>query len=194
MFAVPVSLTQFVAFCLMALGFFLSMARAFWRKRPETGATTSARSRLGILLQMVGFAIVSFGVIRVALGPASPLALLETVVVVALMAGAIGLFVASSSALGRNWSLVARTRTDHELIRSGPYARVRHPIYLAMLLFLVALAIGLGHWGQLLLASPLFLAGTKIRTDAEDRLLEQSFGETFRQYRTATPAIFPRIV
>lgn len=194
MFAVPVSLTQFVAFCLMALAFFLSMARAFWRKRPETGATTSARSRLGILLQMVGFAIVSFGVIRVALGPASPLALLETVVVVALMAGAIGLFVASSSALGRNWSLVARTRTDHELIRSGPYARVRHPIYLAMLLFLVALAIGLGHWGQLLLASPLFLAGTRIRTDAEDRLLEQSFGETFRQYRTATPAIFPRIV
>ena len=194
MFAVPVSLTQFVAFCLMALGFFLSMARAFWRKPAETGATTSARSRLGILLQMVGFAIVSFGVIRVALGPASPLALLETVVVVALMAGAIGLFVASSSALGRNWSLVARTRTDHELIRSGPYARVRHPIYLAMLLFLVALAIGLGHWGQLLLASPLFLAGTRIRTDAEDRLLEQSFGETFRQYRNATPAIFPRIV
>ena len=194
MFAVPVSLTQFVAFCLMALAFFLSMARAFWRKRPETGATTSARSRLGILLQMVGFAIVSFGVIRVALGPASPLALLETVVVVALMAGAIGLFVASSSALGRNWSLVARTRTDHELIRSGPYARVRHPIYLAMLLFLVALAIGLGHWGQLLLASPLFLAGTRIRTDAEDRLLEQSFGDAFRQYRTATPAIFPRIV
>jgi len=193
-FAVPVSLTQFVAFCLMALAFFLSMARAFWRKRPETGATTSARSRLGILLQMVGFAIVSFGVIRVALGPASPLALLETVVVVALMAGAIGLFVASSSALGRNWSLVARTRTDHELIRSGPYARVRHPIYLAMLLFLVALAIGLGHWGQLLLASPLFLAGTRIRTDAEDRLLEQSFGDAFRQYRTATPAIFPRIV
>jgi len=193
-FAVPVSLTQFVAFCLMALGFFLSMARAFWRKPAETGATTSAGSRLGILLQMVGFAIVSFGVIRVALGPASALALLETAVVVGLMAGAIGLFVASSSALGRNWSLVARTRTDHELIRSGPYARVRHPIYLAMLLFLVALAIGLGHWGQLLLASPLFLAGTKIRTDAEDRLLEQSFGETFRQYRTATPAIFPRIV
>ena len=193
MFAVPVSLTQFVAFCLMALGFFLSMARAFWRKPAETGATTSARSRLGILLQMVGFAIVSFGVIRVALGPASPLALLETVVVVALMAGAIGLFVASSSALGRNWSLVARTRTDHELIRSGPYARVRHPIYLAMLLFLVALAIGLGHWGQLLLASPLFLAGTRIRTDAEDRLLEQSFGDAFRRYRDTTPALLPKI-
>jgi protein-S-isoprenylcysteine O-methyltransferase Ste14 len=143
---------------------------------------------------MVGFAIVSFGFIRVALGPASPLALLETAVVVALMAGATGLFITSSRALGKNWSLVARTRTDHQLISTGPYARVRHPIYLAMLLFLVALAVGLGHWAQLLIAAPFFLVGTKIRTDAEDRLLEESFGDAFRQYRTATPAIFPKIV
>jgi protein-S-isoprenylcysteine O-methyltransferase Ste14 len=193
-FAVPVSLTQFVAFCVMALGFFLSMAPAFARKSRETGATTSSGSRLGILLQMVGFAIVSFGFIRVALGPASPLALLETAVVVALMAGATGLFITSSRALGQNWSLVARTRIDHQLIRTGPYARVRHPIYLAMLLFLVALAVGLGHWAQLLIAAPFFLVGTKIRTDAEDRLLEESFGDAFRQYRTATPAIFPKIV
>jgi protein-S-isoprenylcysteine O-methyltransferase Ste14 len=143
---------------------------------------------------MVGFAIVGFGVIRVSLAPLGPLALLETAVVVALMGGAIGLFVTSSRALGRNWSLVARTRSDHELIRSGPYARVRHPIYLAMLLFLVALATGLGHWGQMLIALPLFLIGTRIRTDAEDRLLEQGFGDAFRQYRNTTPALFPKIV
>jgi protein-S-isoprenylcysteine O-methyltransferase Ste14 len=110
------------------------------------------------------------------------------------MAGATGLFITSSRALGKNWSLVARTRTDHQLISTGPYARVRHPIYLAMLLFLVALAVGLGHWAQLLIAAPFFLVGTKIRTDAEDRLLEESFGDAFRQYRTATPAIFPKIV
>ena len=194
MFAVPVSLTQFIAFWVMAVGFFLSLAQAFWRKSSETGSKTSSSSRLGILLQVAGFAIVGFGVIRVALGPLSPLALLETAAIIALMGGAIGLFVTSSRALGRNWSLVARTRTDHELIRSGPYARVRHPIYLAMLLFLVALAIGLGHWGQLIIGLPIFLVGTKIRTDAEDRLLEQGFGDAFRQYRNSTPALFPKIV
>ncbi|NUR45418.1 MAG: isoprenylcysteine carboxylmethyltransferase family protein [Sphingomonas sp.] len=193
MFAVPVSLTQFIAFCVTALGFFASIALAFWRKSSETGATTSSSSRVGILLQMVGFAIVGFGVIRVALDPLSPFALLETATVIALMGGAIALFVTSSRALGRNWSLVARTRTDHELIRSGPYARVRHPIYLAMLLFLIALAIGLGHWGQLLIAVPLFLIGTRIRTNAEDHLLEQSFGDAFRQYRDTTPALLPKI-
>jgi protein-S-isoprenylcysteine O-methyltransferase Ste14 len=193
-FAVPVSLTQFVAFWLLALGFFAAIVRAFWRKSSETGGTKSAGSRLGILLQMAGFAIVGFGVIRVALGTLSAMGLLETAAVIALMGGAIGLFVTSSRALGRNWSLVARTRTDHELITSGPYARVRHPIYLAMLLFLIALAIGLGHLGQLLIAAPLFLIGTKIRTDAEDRLLEQSFGDQFRAYRSSTPAIIPRLI
>jgi protein-S-isoprenylcysteine O-methyltransferase Ste14 len=194
MFAVPISLTQLVAFWLLSLAFLFSVIRAFSRRSPETGTTRSSRSRIGILLQGVGFGVASFGVRQLALAPFSPPALLGTLVVVALMSGAIALFVASSRALGRNWSLVARTRTDHELIRSGPYARVRHPIYLGMLLFLLALAVALGHWGQLLLAIPLFLIGTKIRTDAEDSLLEQSFGEAFRQYRSGTPAIFPRIV
>jgi protein-S-isoprenylcysteine O-methyltransferase Ste14 len=192
--AVPISLTQVAAFWLLSLGFFLSLIRAFSRRSPETGATRNSLSRLGILLQAVGIGCAGFGGVRLALAPFSPLALLGTVAVIALMSGSIALFVASSRALGRNWSLVARTRTDHELIRSGPYARVRHPIYLAMLLFLLALAVAMGHWAQLLLAIPLFLAGTKIRTDAEDRLLEQSFGEAFRKYRSGTPAIFPRIV
>jgi len=192
--AVPISLTQLAAFWLLSLGFFLSLIRAFSRRSRETGATRNSRSRLGILLQAVGIGFAGFGEIRLALAPFSPLALLGTVAVIALMGGSIALFVTSSRALGRNWSLIARTRTDHELIRSGSYARVRHPIYLAMLLFLLALAVATGHWVQLVPAIPLFLAGTKIRTDAEDRLLEQSFGEAFRQYRSGTPAIFPKIV
>jgi protein-S-isoprenylcysteine O-methyltransferase Ste14 len=109
------------------------------------------------------------------------------------MSGSIGLFAASSRALGKNWSIVARTRSDHELVRNGPYARVRHPIYLGMLLFLVALSVALGHWMQLLIALPTFLLGTAIRTRIEDGLLERSFGDAFRDYRRSTPAIIPRI-
>ena len=109
------------------------------------------------------------------------------------MGGAIGLFAASSRELGRNWSLVARMRSDHQLIRTGPYARVRHPIYLGMLLFLLALAVALGHWVQLVVALPVFFVGTAIRTRLEDGLLERTFGETFRDYRNSTPALIPRI-
>ena len=193
-FAVPIGFTQLIAFWVLALGFFLSLIRTFSRHSRETGSTLNSRSRFGILLQTVGIFLAGFGIMRVGLQPFSPLALLGAATVAALLSGSIALFVASSHALGRNWSLVARTRSDHELIRSGPYSRVRHPIYLAMLLFLLALAVAMGHWGQLVLAIPVFLAGTKIRTDAEDRLLEQSFGDSFRQYRNDTPALFPKIV
>jgi protein-S-isoprenylcysteine O-methyltransferase Ste14 len=124
----------------------------------------------------------------------APAGLAGTAAVLLLMGGAIGLFAASSHELGRNWSLVARMRTDHELVRTGPYAHVRHPIYLGMLLSLFAFAVGLGHWAQLLIALPLFIAGTAIRTRVEDGLLEQQVGETFRDYRSSTPAIIPKIV
>ena len=84
-------------------------------------------------------------------------------------------------------------RSDHELVRSGPYAHARHPIYLGMLFFLLGLAVALGHWLQLLIAVPVFLAGTSIRIRVEDGLLEQSFGDAFREYRRTTPALIPRI-
>jgi protein-S-isoprenylcysteine O-methyltransferase Ste14 len=84
-------------------------------------------------------------------------------------------------------------RTDHQLIRTGPYARVRHPIYLGMLLFLLGLAVGLGHWLQLVVAVPLFLIGTAIRTRLEDQLLDAQFGQDFRDYAKSTPSLIPRL-
>ncbi|HEX6741254.1 MAG TPA: isoprenylcysteine carboxylmethyltransferase family protein [Sphingomicrobium sp.] len=114
--------------------------------------------------------------------------------VLLLMGGAVYLFVASSTALGKNWSFEARMRTDHELIRNGPYARVRHPIYLGMLLFLLGLAVALGHWLQVVVAIPMFIIGTTIRTRLEDHLLESQFGQDFRDYAQSTPALLPRLL
>jgi len=118
--------------------------------------------------------------------------MVATAAVIALMGCAIWLFAASSSALGKNWSIVARMRSDHELVRNGPYGNVRHPIYLGLLLFMLAMAVAFGHWLQLILAVPIYLAGTQIRTRIEDHLLEQTFGDDFRAYRDSTPALLPR--
>jgi protein-S-isoprenylcysteine O-methyltransferase Ste14 len=62
-----------------------------------------------------------------------------------------------------------------------------------MLLFLLALSAALGHWLQLIVAIPVFLIGTAIRTRLEDGLLEQNFGDAFRDYQRSTPALIPRI-
>jgi protein-S-isoprenylcysteine O-methyltransferase Ste14 len=190
---VPTSPLQVMAFVVLSLIFFLFLIRAASRRKRETGAKSDRRSQVGIILQSVGIAFAGFGTQRQTLESLSAAGLLGTAAVVLFMGGSIYLFAASSRALGKNWSLVARTRGDHELVRVGPYAWVRHPIYLGMLLFLFGLAAALGHWAQTVIAVPIFLVGTRIRTQAEDGLLERSFGDAFRDYRSSTPAIIPRL-
>lgn len=191
--AFPISTTQLWPLVLLGIVFFLSLMVAVARRTRESGTKTDGRSRFGILLQSVGIGLAGFGPITASLPPFGIAALVGTIAVMLLMGGSVAIFAASSRALGQNWSLVARTRGDHELVQSGPYARVRHPIYLGMLLFLLALAVALGHWLQLIVALPMFLIGTAIRTKLEDGLLEQRFGEVFRTYRRSTPAIIPRL-
>jgi protein-S-isoprenylcysteine O-methyltransferase Ste14 len=191
--SVPVSPVQIWVFVGLSLVFFLFLIRASSSRTKEAGSRLDQRSRLGILLQSLGFVATGLGPPKPTLLPLSTTGLAGTAAVILLMSSAVAMFAASSRALGPNWSLVARTRSDHELVRRGPYARVRHPIYLGMLLFLLALAVALGHWLQLVIGLPLFFAGTVIRTRIEDQLLEQAFGDVFRDYRDSTPALLPRL-
>jgi len=190
---VPNSPLQVMAFMALSLVFFLFLIRAASRRTKESGVRMDRRSRVGIILQSVGIGIAGLGRPRPTLDSLSAAGLLGTAAVLLFMGGSIYLFAASSRALGQNWSLVARTRDDHELVRIGPYALVRHPIYLGMLLFLFGLVAAFGHWAMAIIAVPVFLLGTAIRTRIEDGLLEQSFGDAFRDYRSTTPAIIPRL-
>ncbi len=192
-FALPIGLLQLWTFSVCGALFFVSLLRTLAGRAPESGARRDRRSQLGILIQSVGIGLTGLGPVKPVLAPFSLASLIGTAAVLVLMGGAIALFVASARELGRNWSLVARMRSDHELVKTGPYSRVRHPIYLGLLLFTLAMAVALGHWAQLLIALPFFVAGTAIRTRIEDNLLEQSFGQAFQDYRRSTPALIPRI-
>ena len=190
---VPVGWLQLWIFSILGLGFFIALIRALMKKTPESGGRREGKSRLGIILQSVSFFVVGFGGARPTLPLLSPAALAGALAVLLLMGACLYLFAMSSSALGKNWSFEARMRDDHQLIRTGTYARVRHPIYLGMLLFLFGLAAAMGHWVQLLVALPFFLWGTSIRTKLEDQLLESQFGQEFRDYAKGTPALIPRL-
>ncbi len=190
----PVSQAQVWLFFILAVGFFAVMIVAVSRSGGgESGARRNNMSRLGIGLQGLGIGLAGFGPVRMSLALLSPQALIQSTAIALLVAGAAGLFAASARALGANWSIVARTRSDHQLVRNGPYALVRHPIYLGLLLFLLGLAVALGHFAQLIAAIPVFLIGTAIRTRIEDRLLETKFGDEYRDYGRTTPALIPKI-
>lgn len=188
-----VSIPELAAAILSLAGFaLLVMIRRLGAGR-EAGNKRDLVSLAGILVQSAAFFIACTGRIDGSRPWNDGLALLLTILVAVLGGSAVALFAGSTRALGRHWSLVARTRADHQLVRHGPFAHVRHPIYLAMLLLLVALGVGFGHPLGLAISIPVFLLGTLIRTRIEDRLLRASFGPAFDEYARSVPALIPRL-
>lgn len=95
--------------------------------------------------------------------------------------------------LGRQFRINAGLYADHELVSSGPYGVVRHPIYASMLLMLIATAALLTRWEWAVAAVVLFLIGTEIRVRTEDRLLASRFGDRFAAYRRQVAGYIPLV-
>lgn len=93
--------------------------------------------------------------------------------------------------LGRQFRVRAGLYEDHELVRTGPYALVRHPIYASLLAALLCTLLLLTPWQWGLASLALFLAGTEIRVRTEDRLLASRFHQRFVEYRKKVPAYVP---
>jgi protein-S-isoprenylcysteine O-methyltransferase Ste14 len=94
-------------------------------------------------------------------------------------------------ALGRQWRIDAGLNPDHELVRSGVYRVVRHPIYTSMLCVLLGTGFMITPLPMLLLSILLFMIGTEIRVRIEDGLLSSRFGDQFRDYQCRVPAYIP---
>lgn len=92
--------------------------------------------------------------------------------------------------LGRNWSGAVRIGVDHELIRTGPYRFLRHPIYTAMLGMFLGTAISSSQYHALLGLAILVLAYLR-KTRLEEHILHQTFGAEYDAYRRVTWALVP---
>jgi protein-S-isoprenylcysteine O-methyltransferase Ste14 len=93
--------------------------------------------------------------------------------------------------LGRQFRVHAGLYHDHALVKTGPYAIVRHPIYASLLAMLLCTLLLLTPWQWWAVSLALFLWGTEIRVRCEDGLLASRFGKEFDAYRRAVPAYVP---
>lgn len=102
--------------------------------------------------------------------------------------GAIVAF-AARVVIGRNWSIPGTRRSDTELVTSGPYKRVRHPIYSGILLMMVGTAIGLAPVFLLptLAVAIYFVASAR----AEERYMAERFPDDYPAYRARTKMLIP---
>jgi protein-S-isoprenylcysteine O-methyltransferase Ste14 len=101
-----------------------------------------------------------------------------------------GLSIWARLILGENWSARVTRKVNHELIRSGPYAFVRHPIYSGLLLATIGTAIFVGEYRGLI-AVPLVLLSESIKARREERFMMEEFGQTYQDYREQTWFIVP---
>jgi len=93
--------------------------------------------------------------------------------------------------LGQYWSSRVVLKVDHQLIRSGPYAYIRHPIYAGMLLAVVGTALAVGEW-RAFAGFGLALIGWSRKAMTEEALLASEFGEQYRAYQRQTGFLTPR--
>ncbi|HWY52011.1 MAG TPA: isoprenylcysteine carboxylmethyltransferase family protein [Chthoniobacterales bacterium] len=95
--------------------------------------------------------------------------------------------------LGRNWSGLVTLKGGHELIISGPYALVRHPIYTGLLTMFVATVTVVGHVAGII-AMPFVLVSFWIKLRHEERLMLKQFPNDYAAYQQRVKRIIPFIL
>jgi protein-S-isoprenylcysteine O-methyltransferase Ste14 len=111
---------------------------------------------------------------------------------------AMGIFIYSRSGAQFSWAQlgglpeVRSTAHDQRLVTTGIRSRVRHPVYLGHLCEMLAWTVGTGLAVCWLLSAFAIVTGA-VMIRMEDAELEKRFGADFQKYRSAVPAVFPRM-
>jgi protein-S-isoprenylcysteine O-methyltransferase Ste14 len=113
---------------------------------------------------------------------------------IGLIAALAGLAIAvwARVSLGQYWSDKIVLKVDHQLVRSGPYARMRHPIYSGVLLGVAGSALVVDEW-RAVLAFLLLLTNYMVKAKREDKILAGAFAQDFIEHRRRAGFLLPRL-
>jgi len=94
--------------------------------------------------------------------------------------------------LGQYWSGRITLKEGHQLVRTGPYARLRHPIYTGLDLAAIGTALVIDRW-RCVAGVCVIMIGFVIKAKREEALLAGQFGEAFQEHRKHTGFLLPRL-
>ncbi len=109
----------------------------------------------------------------------------------ALTVAGLALCVWARHHLGEYWSDKVALKVDHQLIRSGPYAFLRHPIYSGVLVGVAGSALAIGEWRGVV-ALAVMTANYWVKAGREERILTAKFGESFTDYKRQAGFLLPK--
>ena len=163
--------------------------------RPPARRRQPALERVAhVALMGVGFVLFyaedpRFGLLDARFLPWRPV---EPYLGIALTAAGIALAVWARLHLGRNWSAEVTIREDHRLIRTGPYARIRHPIYTGILLALLGTAVAIDEF-RAIAGFAVITLGFTLKARREESFLAEEFPGAFEEHRRRTGFLLPHV-
>jgi protein-S-isoprenylcysteine O-methyltransferase Ste14 len=95
--------------------------------------------------------------------------------------------------LGRSFRTTVAVDDDQAVIRRGPYARIRHPSYTGLLVFLLGLGLAAGTWYSVLAGLLIPLPSLLYRIRVEEAELTRVLGPAYRSYAAATDRLIPKL-
>ncbi|MGH7650627.1 MAG: methyltransferase family protein [Gemmatimonadaceae bacterium] len=162
-----------------------------WTARTVERASGASQLRYSIFIWAAGFLLLSRSrVLGPLLRPFMPHFSSADWVGAALVLAGLGFTVWARVHLGRLWSGVVALKSEHRVVRSGPYAIVRHPIYTGLLIALAGTAIARDNWAALA-ALVLATVGFTLKLRQEERLLLHHLGAEYEAYMEKTRALIP---
>lgn len=118
---------------------------------------------------------------------------ITTVAGASVMVSGVWLFWRSHADLGKNWSVSLELESEHQLVTSGVYRRIRHPMYASFFVMGLAQLLLVHNW----LAGPAALLAVSVlycvRRPNEEAMLTQHFGLVYTRYVASTGGVFPRL-
>jgi protein-S-isoprenylcysteine O-methyltransferase Ste14 len=103
------------------------------------------------------------------------------------------LFHRSHVDLGTNWSITLQVRENHTLVTDGIYRRVRHPMYLALLIYSLGQALVIPNWFVGPANAVAMLVLFALRVGPEEQMMREEFGKDYESYSSATKRLLPGI-
>ncbi|MCL5951746.1 MAG: isoprenylcysteine carboxylmethyltransferase family protein [Chloroflexi bacterium] len=181
---------------------FFAVIRVYfqWRARLVQGRVEYKESKLNIALRALIGAIFFLGVLFYIVRPQVlawaelPLPHWLQWLGVALGAISLPLLAWTQLALGSNFSPTLHIRREHTLVTRGPYRYVRHPMYTALFLSLLAILLLTRNW----LVGGVPLVGlcviVLLRVPREESAMIEKFGDAYRQYMKRTGRFLPSVM
>jgi protein-S-isoprenylcysteine O-methyltransferase Ste14 len=193
-------MTLFSAKCVWWAGLILWYALRYphqRRSRKTPVVSRRERARDGVLLAISFTGLFIIPVIWVTTGAPQladyafqpPLASLGTAVFAVALCG----FYRTHRDLGRFWSVTLEIRKTHQLVTTGIYRYVRHPMYAAFFLWAIAQALLLPNWIAGLAGLVGFGTLFALRVGREERMMEAAFGDAYRVYAARTWRVMPGV-